>query len=538
MLWLVPSLFRNNVYFYIGVNAKWAAGGIAHSLSMPVDETAPRAPPMPAANPFRHPATRPLASAAPGCYASPDQRNNVYKITSTPHPAPAATDWRPIVNAIPASNSETLAEALEGARQLYAGSNPASRARFERAQLVMPGGNTRTVLHFSPFPLYMARSEGAYLHDMDEHAYLDVLGEYTAGLYGHGHPGIVEEIQRTAARGLSNGAPGEKEIELAELMCARFPALQQVRFCNSGTEANLYALTLARQVTGRQGVLAFRGAYHGGVLAFPSGPSSMNVPFEWTMASYNDMAAIELIRREGARLAAVIIEPMLSNGGSIPATREFLAALRAVTEETGTLLVFDEVVTSRMGRAGMQGEFGIIPDLVSFGKYLGAGFSFGAFGGRADLMARFDPRDPAALGHAGTFNNNVFSMSVGAFGLDRIFTPERAQQLLEDGNALRHRLQQAVAAQCPGVSLTGYGSVMNIHFVPGPVERPEQLANENRGLLELLHFDLLEAGIYAARRGQINLSLPMGPLEFDRIVTAVSSVLERRRGIIEDAMAA
>lgn len=441
------------------------------------------------------------------------------------------------MSAVTSSNSETLDEALEGAQRRFAIGNPGSRTRFERAQAVMPGGNTRTVLHFEPFPLYIERSEGAYLFDVDAHGYLDVLGEYTAGLYGHGDAAIVAEIGRTASRGLSNGAPGDKEIELAELMCARFPAVEQVRFCNSGTEANLYALTLAQLVTARKGVLAFSGAYHGGVLAFPTGPSAMNVPFEWTMARYNDMAAIDLIRTHAASLAAVIIEPMLSNGGSIPATPEFLAALREVTRETGALLVFDEVVTSRMGRAGLQGEHGVTPDLATFGKYLGAGFSFGAFGGRADLMARFDPRQPASFGHAGTFNNNVFSMAAGALGLGSIFTPERAERLRDDGNALRRRLETIADAQCPGVTFTGYGSVMNIHFVRGPVTAPEDLAGESRALLDLFHFDLLEAGVYAARRGQINLSLPMGAKEFDRIAEAVSAVLERRRAIIADAMA-
>ena len=187
----------------------------------------------------------------------------------------------------------------------------------------MPGGNTRTALHFDPFPLYGCQSRGATLTDVDDHDDLDVLGELTADLFGHSDPCIMRTVAEVARHGVSNGAPGEAEMRLAEAMCARFPQLGQVRFCNSDTEANLYALALAlalaRHATGRAGLMAFSGAYHGGVLTFGA-VGAMNAPYEWTLGRYNDAAgAAAAIRRGGDRPATVIVEPMMSNGGCIPA---------------------------------------------------------------------------------------------------------------------------------------------------------------------------------------------------------------------------
>jgi len=416
----------------------------------------------------------------------------------------------------------------------YAARNPASHALHQRAHLCMPGGNTRSALYWPPFPLYVANSEGCRLTDADGHEYLDVLGEYSAGLYGHSDPVIREAIARTVERGFSNGAPAESEILLASLICSRFPSVASVRFCNSGTEANLYALTLARCATGRAKFLVFSGAYHGGTFVFAGDGSPMNVPFDWTVGSFNDVgAARALIERLGQELAAVIVEPMMSNGGCIPADREFLLALREGCTATGAVLIFDEIVTSRMGPGGLQGLHEVTPDITTFGKFLGAGFSSGAFGGRAELMSLMDPARPNALPHAGTFNNNVYSMHVGFSALNSVFTPARASLLYEDGEALRARLNRCAAEVSPAIQFTGCGSIMNIHFHAGPIRRPQDLAYEPRELVRLFHFDLLERGVYAAARGQINLSLPMGQREFDVIATAVQESLQQRAALIQ-----
>ena len=281
------------------------------------------------------------------------------------------------------------------------------------------------MLFYEPFPLSMAKGEGARLRDLDGHEYRDFLGEHTAGLYGHSNPRILDEIRGALASGIVLGAPNRYEVELAELVCARFPAVDRVRFCNSGTEANLMAIGLARAVTGREKVLVFEGAYHGGVLFFKEGESGpVNAPFPFVFGRYNDTeATLAVIERHGSELAAILVEPMMGSGGCIEGDREFLGALREAADRHGALLLFDEVMTSRLGPGGRQGELGILPDLTTLGKYIGGGLTFGGFGGRADLMERFDPRRPDAIPHAGTFNNNVLTMSAGIVGLRDIFTP-------------------------------------------------------------------------------------------------------------------
>lgn len=427
-----------------------------------------------------------------------------------------------------------LSDATAAAAHEYSARNPRSRALYERAKHVMPGGNTRSALHFEPFPLYMVKSSEARVEDADGHQYLDVLGEFTAGLYGHTNQRILQSALAAASSGIGNGAPGIQEIELAEVLCKRFPSMERVRFCNSGTEANLYALSLVRAATGRSKFLCFLGAYHGGVFVFGEGGNPINAPYDWTVCAYNDSeGAATAIDRLGEQLAAVIVEPMMTNAGCIPATAHFLQTLRASCDRTGAALIFDEVVTSRHGAAGLQGHYSIVPDLTTLGKYIGGGFSFGAFGGRAEIMERMNPGQPDALPHAGTFNNNVFSMTAGATALREVYTTERATQLFQVGQALMERLNELCRANAPGAQFTGLGSTMNIHFHRGTVNTPEDLKHQPKGLLTLLHFDLMARGIYAARRGQINLSLPMTQNDLESLLEAIQAFLVRRASLID-----
>ena len=274
----------------------------------------------------------------------------------------------------------------------YVDRNPRSAARHERATKSMPGGNTRSILHFEPFPLAFERGEDAYLWSLDGDRYVDFLGEFTAGLYGHSQQVILDALRDALDRGLNFGSVNDLEPRLGELICARFPSLDLVRFTNSGTEANLMAIALAVAVTERRKILVFRGGYHGGVLTFGETPSPVTVPHDWVLADYDDVDGTRsLIREHGPDLAAVLVEPMLGAGGCVPAGPEFLEMLRAETSASGALLIFDEVMTSRLAPGGLQSLVGVTPDLTTLGKYLGGGLSFGAFGGRADLMAALRP---------------------------------------------------------------------------------------------------------------------------------------------------
>ncbi len=394
---------------------------------------------------------------------------------------------------------ESVATDLPGlvaaAERRYIDRNPESRRRHEERAEVMPGGNTRSVIHVPPFPLTIVRGEGARLVDADGHEYVDFLGEYTAGLYGHSHPVILQAIRAALDDGIVLGAPNRYEAVFAQAICERFPSLELVRFCNSGTEANLLALSLARVATGRPAIMVFEGGYHGGVFSFVSaGGSPINAPFPFVVAQYNDAeGAAQLIAGHAHELAAVIVEPLQGSGGVIPGEHDFLRALRQATAEHDVLLVFDEVMTSRLSTGGLQQVVGVTPDLTTLGKYLGGGLAFGAFGGRADLMRRFDPSRAGALPHAGTFNNAVLTMAAGAAGLTQVYTAGEVERLNGLGDRLRDRLNGFAAERGLEFSATGH---------------------------------MLEAGYSYARRGFVALSLPLGEPDIDGFAAAVEAFLD------------
>jgi glutamate-1-semialdehyde 2,1-aminomutase len=415
-----------------------------------------------------------------------------------------------------------LKAALAEAEEHYLARNPKSLAQHHAACAAMPGGNTRSAIHVDPFPLTMARGEGARLWDLDGHEYVDFLSEFTAGIYGHSHPVILRAIAAALEGGLSFGAHNEAEARFAGAICARFPSIGLVRFTNSGTEANLMAVSAARATTGRPKILVFAGGYHGGVFYFRGHGSPLNAPFDYLLGRYNDIEAVEaLVRPHRAELAAILVEPMQGTTGCIPAERSFLAGLRALADETGALLIFDEVMTSRLAPGGLQEVHGILPDLTTLGKYIGGGMSFGAFGGRADIMERFDPRRPDAFQHAGTFNNNVLTMNAGLVGLTEIYTPERARTLNIWGDRLRGRLNTVVQRRGLAMQFTGLGSMFAVHMTDAPIRSQEDAERGNAALRDLFYFDLLARGIWFAKRGMFALSIALEEGDGDKLVDAV-----------------
>lgn len=424
--------------------------------------------------------------------------------------------------------SEELTEVLAQAREHYIARRPEGARLHAEARQVMPGGNTRTVLYHPPFPLRVAGGERQRIVDVDGHEYVDLLGEYTAGLYGHSQAPILEAVRAAMDAGMSLGAHNIYEARLARLLVDRFPSLDLVRFTNSGTEANLMAISLARAVTGRAGIAVMRGGYHGGVLYFGGvGSSPVNVPGETLVLEYNDVeGARASIRSHADRLAAVIVEPVLGSGGVIPATAEFMLALREVTAEHDVLLIADEVMTSRLSPQGASPLLGITPDLLTLGKYLGGGLSFGAFGGRADLMSRFDPSQPDALPHAGTFNNNVLSMAAGVAGLTEVLSDDRLEALNRRGDLLRAELEGVMVPH--GWTVTGRGSMVGLHPVSGPVTTYEDIHHADERRRELLYLDVLERGWYMAPRGFIALSLEITDTDIEGFVAAVADALSSR----------
>ena len=432
-------------------------------------------------------------------------------------------------------SDSAIDQSLAQAFQRFTEANPASRRQFEVQARYMPGANSRSVLFYAPFPLTIAKGEGAALWDADGHRYADFIAEYTAGVYGHSAPEIRDAVIEAMQGGINLTGHNLLEGRLAQTICERFPQIEQLRFTNSGTEANLMALTAALHFTGRRKIVVFSGGYHGGVLGFGAKPLPTTVPFDFLVLPYNDaQAAGEQIARHGPEIAAVLVEPMQGASGCIPGRLDFLQALRNGATKVGALLIFDEVMTSRLAPNGLANKLAIRSDLTTLGKYIGGGMSFGAFGGRSDVMAQFDPRT-GSLSHSGTFNNNVMTMAAGYAGLTKLFTPEAAGALAERGEAMRARLNTLCAEEGVAMQFTGVGSLMNAHFVRGEVRCVDDLAVVDGRLRQLLFFHLLSEGIYASPRGFIVLSLPLADTDIDRFAAAIGSFIGEYRALLPSA---
>jgi glutamate-1-semialdehyde 2,1-aminomutase len=431
----------------------------------------------------------------------------------------------------------------------YLAKTSRSRALHEEAAAVMPGGNSRTTTFFDPYPFYIQRGQGAHLWDADGIDRLDFNGNYTSLILGHAHPEVVKAAQDAAALGMSFPGPTEHELRLAELLSRRAPSLQTLRFTNSGTEATMNAVRLARAATGRVKIAKFEGAYHGThdwvmVSVSPdlkaSGgrrrpkpvASSAGVPpavlKHTVVLPWNDAEACEqIIDKEATNLAAVLVDPLLGIGGIIPPADGFLQRLRAVTERHGIILIFDEVISFRIDWGGAQERFGVRPDLTTLGKIIGGGLPVGAFGGRADLMAAYDPRRGGArISHGGTFNANPVTMAAGLATMN-LLTPEAYARLDGLGERLRGGVTRLLQATRRRGQVSGIGSLFCLHWTSGPLldyrsSRPREPETPMRVFLGLLN-----EGILLTQRGMGACSLAMTEEDIDRFVNALARVLAR-----------
>ena len=427
------------------------------------------------------------------------------------------------------AHEQDLREALDESIAQFARNNPRSQQEDQRAARSMPGGNTRSVLFYPPFPLTMARGEGQYVWDIDNHKYTNFVGEFGAGLFGHSNTRIRDAIVQALGDGTVLGGPNRYERVLAAEIVRRFPSVDKVRFTNSGTEANLMAISTARAFTGRNKVMVFDGAYHGGVFLFDHGPSRINAPFDYIIAPFNDTdQTVSLISEHADDLACVVIEPLQGSSGMIPGDKSFLETLRSVTAQHGVVLIFDEVVTSRLSGGGLQQILGVTPDMTALGKYIGGGATFGAFGGRDDIMQLYDPRSDGALAHAGTFNNNVITHAAGSVAMTEVYTPEVAEEFNARGDRFRARLNETVSRHDLPMIVTGMGSIMQIHCCEGPIRNSHDSERENADKAALIFYDLLAEGQRMTWRNSLLLGLPVTDDDLDGFVEAFDKVLARR----------
>jgi len=414
-----------------------------------------------------------------------------------------------------------------------------SRGLMERLGRSIPGGNTRSLAYFAPYPLAISRGSGCCIWDVDGNEFVDLLNNYTATIHGHAVPAINEAMSKQAALGTAYPAPGEPQAELAERIVGRVASVEKVRFANSGTEAVMMAVRAARAFTGREKIIKAEGSYHGMweqvPVAWPQDPSGATpygVRALVRLVDYNDVEGLQAaIEEEGGDVAAIILEPVTGTG-VLTGTPGYFAAARRLADEHGALLICDEVITLRLSAGGFQEVLGVRPDLTTMGKIIGGGLPVGAFGGREEVMSVFDPRLPNHLHHSGTFNGNLMTMAAGRVALDLLTQPE-----IERINALGERLADGLRRMFAereelGCVVTNRGSIVHVNFeTEGEVRKYSDL-NLDSPVMAAFHLAALDEGVYFAPRCFMNTSTAMDEEVVDDVLEACSRAMARVAGLL------
>ncbi len=422
--------------------------------------------------------------------------------------------------------------------------NMQSQALFERALNIIPGGvnsPVRACKSVGTTPLFIDRAEGSRIWDADGREYIDYVGSWGPMILGHRHPDVIQAVSRVLERGTSFGAPTDLELELADLVIAAVPSIEKVRMVNSGTEATMSAIRLARGCTGRNVIIKFDGCYHGHadmlLVDAGSGVATLNIPgspgvpdavVQHTLSlPYNDIEAVKAVFEDrGSEVACVIVEPVAGNMGMVPPRDGFLEALREMTAKSGGLLIFDEVMSGfRVAYGGAQERYGIRPDITCFGKIIGAGLPVGAYGGRDDVMSCVAPE--GAIYQAGTLSGNPLAMAAGIAALKALKRPgvydslEILSQRLADGLA-----EAAAQARIPAV-FNRVGSMLGMFFTDRPVNNFEDAKTCDLERFALYYQKMLAEGVYLAP-SQFEagfVSTAHTEADIDRTIAAAAKVL-------------
>ncbi len=418
---------------------------------------------------------------------------------------------------------------------------------YERAREVLPGGISRSMTWMDPFPIYARGGEGPYLEDVDGRRRFDLMNNFAALIHGHAHPAVIEAVGAALGRGSCFSMPTEGEVELAELLCERIARVEQVRFCNSGTEAVMLALKAARAKTGRAKVAKVEGAYHGmydyAEVSLDPGPDNWgNAPTprrysqgtpeavldDTLVLPMNQPEAAEaILRSAGGELAAVLIDPLPNACGMIEMTPAFIACLQRVARELGALVIVDEVIAFRLGYHGAQARYGIEPDYSTYAKIIGGGFAVGAVGGTVEAMTVFShaagkPLNPSS----GTLTGNPVSMAAGLATM-ALLTPEAYARLEELGDHARRVATQAFAQAGRAGQVTGVGGLFHLHLHDRPITdyRSAYPQDGEAAAVKALHRGLIDAGFILAPKLAGYLSTVMTFDQLDAFGEALAGVL-------------
>ena len=424
---------------------------------------------------------------------------------------------------------EKTLEYFESVKKIYADARPNSRRLHTEACKYMPGGDTRTATFFLPFPNFIKYGDGAYMYDEDGFKLLDFQNNYTSLIHGHAHPETVEAVREQIAKGSAYTAPFEKQIELSAILTQRFPSVDMIRYTNSGTEANMHALRIARAYTGKAKIIKTEGGYHGTTDVFEASVDpnikkagtldqlkvipesrgvSENALKDVLVVPFNDIERTrKMIEEHHRETACIIIEPIMGSAGQITPDLEYLKFLREITEQYHIVLIFDEVVTGRLSLGGAQKFYGVTPDLTTMGKIIGGGTPVGAFGGKQEIMQMYDPREKKMY-HSGTFNGNAVTMAAGLATM-KAYNQEAVDYVNGLGTLFKEGVLKIYDKLGLNMKISGAGSIYNILFTDKEVKNYRDVASAHEELNKVLYMSLLTKGVFDAERGMFCMSTAM-----------------------------
>ena len=424
---------------------------------------------------------------------------------------------------------EKTLEYFESVKKIYADARPNSRRLHTEACKYMPGGDTRTATFFLPFPNFIKYGDGAYMYDEDGFKLLDFQNNYTSLIHGHAHPETVEAVREQIAKGSAYTAPFEKQIELSAILTQRFPSVDMIRYTNSGTEANMHALRIARAYTGKAKIIKTEGGYHGTTDLFEASVDpnikkagtldqikvipesrgvSENALKDVLVVPFNDIERTrKMIEEHHRETACIIIEPIMGSAGQITPDLEYLKFLREITEQYHIVLIFDEVVTGRLSLGGAQKFYGVTPDLTTMGKIIGGGTPVGAFGGKQEIMQMYDPREKKMY-HSGTFNGNAVTMAAGLATM-KAYNQEAVDYVNGLGTLFKEGVLKIYDKLGLNMKISGAGSIYNILFTDKEVKNYRDVASAHEELNKVLYMSLLTKGVFDAERGMFCMSTDM-----------------------------
>lgn len=424
---------------------------------------------------------------------------------------------------------EKTLEYFESVKKIYADARPNSRRLHTEACKYMPGGDTRTATFFLPFPNFIKYGDGAYMYDEDGFKLLDFQNNYTSLIHGHAHPETVEAVREQIAKGSAYTAPFEKQIELSAILTQRFPSVDMIRYTNSGTEANMHALRIARAYTGKAKIIKTEGGYHGTTDVFEASVDpnikkagtldqikvipesrgvSENALKDVLVVPFNDIERTrKMIEEHHRETACIIIEPIMGSAGQITPDLEYLKFLREITAQYHIVLIFDEVVTGRLSLGGAQKFYGVTPDLTTMGKIIGGGTPVGAFGGKQEIMQMYDPREKKMY-HSGTFNGNAVTMAAG-FATMKAYNQEAVDYVNGLGTLFKEGVLKIYDKLGLNMKISGTGSIYNILFTDKEVKNYRDVASAHEELNKVLYMSLLTKGVFDAERGMFCMSTAM-----------------------------